>query len=250
MQLISKTLAVALMLAFSTLAAHAQATRTWVSGVGDDANPCSRTAPCKTFAGAYSKTATAGEINAIDPGGFGSLTITHSITIRANPVEAGILVASGDGITINAGPTDNVVLQGLDFEGSNLGNNGITIAGGGNVTIDHCDIRDFLGNGVNLVGMTNTRAVITASRILNSGGGINVQGAGGAINVAFVYDSVIDNNANFDVQAGTGATIAIRNDLLTGSNVAISTLNNGNVLSFGGNVLRGSGTPTSNAATQ
>jgi hypothetical protein len=61
--------------------AQAQATRTWVSGVGDDANPCSRTAPCKTFAGAISKTAPGGEIDALDPGGFGALTITKSITI-------------------------------------------------------------------------------------------------------------------------------------------------------------------------
>ena len=63
--------------------AHAQATRTWVSGVGDDANPCSRTAPCKTFAGAISKTAAGGEINVLDPGGFGAVTITKSITISS-----------------------------------------------------------------------------------------------------------------------------------------------------------------------
>src|SRR5438477_3797204 len=49
--------------------AFAQATRTWVSGVGDDVNPCSRTAPCKTFAGAISKTAGGGEIDVLDPGG-------------------------------------------------------------------------------------------------------------------------------------------------------------------------------------
>ena len=62
--------------------ANAQATRTWISGVGDDANPCSRTAPCKTFAGAISKTAAGGEIDCLDPGGFGTVTITKSITIR------------------------------------------------------------------------------------------------------------------------------------------------------------------------
>src|SRR5215207_2565430 len=62
-------------------AAHAQATRTWVSGVGDDVNPCSRTAPCKTFAGAISKTAIHGEISVLDPGGYGTLNITKSITV-------------------------------------------------------------------------------------------------------------------------------------------------------------------------
>src|SRR5437588_4179316 len=80
---------------------QAQATRTWVSGVGNDANPCSRTAPCKTFAGAISKTAPAGEINVLDPGGFGAVTITKSITIRADHVEAGVLVSGTNGIIVN-----------------------------------------------------------------------------------------------------------------------------------------------------
>jgi hypothetical protein len=76
------------MIAFFLIAdpAYAQASRTWVSGVGDDANPCSRTAPCKTFAGAISKTAVNGEINCLDPGGFGAVTITKSITIDCHEV--------------------------------------------------------------------------------------------------------------------------------------------------------------------
>ena len=93
-------------------AAHAQATRTWVSGVGDDANPCSRTAPCKTFAGAISKTAAGGEINVLDPGGFGAVTITKAITISSEGFEAGVLVSGTNGIIINAGTNDVVVLQG------------------------------------------------------------------------------------------------------------------------------------------
>jgi hypothetical protein len=83
--------------------ANAQATRTWVSGVGDDANPCSRTAPCKTFAGAISKTAAGGEINCIDAGGFGAVTITKSMTIDCANVEAGVLVSGTNGIIVNAG---------------------------------------------------------------------------------------------------------------------------------------------------
>jgi hypothetical protein len=82
---------------------HAQATRTWVSGVGDGANPCSRTAPCKTFAGAISKTAASGEINCLDPGGFGAVTITKAITISCESVEAGVLVAGTNGIIVSAG---------------------------------------------------------------------------------------------------------------------------------------------------
>src|ERR1700761_4395840 len=89
-------LALIAMLAVSTLA-QAQATRTWVSGVGDGANPCSRTAPCKTFAGAISKTAPAGEIDVLDPGGFGALTITKSIVIEADGLVAGVLVSGTNG---------------------------------------------------------------------------------------------------------------------------------------------------------
>src|SRR5450631_3825939 len=113
-----------LMLAISLLmagvltprAAQAQATRTWVSGVGDDVNPCSRTAPCKTFAGAISKTSAGGEIDVLDPGGFGAVTITKAISIEADGVIAGVLVTGTNGIVVAAGPTDTVVLRGLTFE--------------------------------------------------------------------------------------------------------------------------------------
>src|SRR5450631_3543365 len=85
--------------------AQAQATRTWVSGVGDDVNPCSRTAPCKTFPGAISKTAAGGEIDVLDPGAFGAVTIVKSITIRSDHVEAGVLVSAGNAINVNATAT-------------------------------------------------------------------------------------------------------------------------------------------------
>src|SRR5690349_23538934 len=114
--------------------AQAQATRTWVSGVGDDANPCSRTAPCKTFAGAISKTAAGGEINVLDPGGFGAVTITKSISIISQ-FEAGVSVSGTNGIVVNAGPKDRVLLDGLDIEGLGTGLNGVPITGAEKVTI-------------------------------------------------------------------------------------------------------------------
>src|SRR5436853_7110983 len=88
-------------LALPSTSAHAQATRTWVSGVGDDANPCSRTAPCKTFAGAISKTAVNGEINCLDPGGFGGVTITKGLTLDCHEIYGSILVSGSHGVTIN-----------------------------------------------------------------------------------------------------------------------------------------------------
>ena len=104
---------------------HAQATRTWVSGVGDDANPCSRTAPCKTFAGAISKTAAGGEISALDPAGFGAVTITKSITINGDGTLASILSAGTNGIIVNAGPSDVVTIRNISINGAGTGLNGI-----------------------------------------------------------------------------------------------------------------------------
>src|SRR5258706_14539467 len=119
-----KILAIAIfMFAFASLA-QAQATRTWVSGVGDDVNPCSRTAPCKTFAGAISKTADGGEIDCIDPGGFGAVTITKSITIDCGATFGSILAAFTNGINVNgAGITVN--LRNLSINGVGNGLIGI-----------------------------------------------------------------------------------------------------------------------------
>jgi hypothetical protein len=112
--LVASAVAVA-MLALPQVAS-AQSNRTWVSGVGDDANPCSRTAPCKTFAGAFSKTATNGGINCIDPGPYGSVTITKSIVIDCRFALASVLVSGSNGITINA-PDGHVVLRNIDIDG-------------------------------------------------------------------------------------------------------------------------------------
>src|SRR4051794_35099722 len=113
---------VALALVLPTTA-FGQATRTWVSGVGDDANPCSRTAPCKTFAGAISKTAAGGEIDVIDPGGFGAVTITKGITLDGGTGSgwAAILASGTNGIIINAGAGDVVTLRNLSINGAGLG---------------------------------------------------------------------------------------------------------------------------------
>src|ERR1051325_400243 len=93
---------------FVAASMSAQATGTWVSGVGDDANPCSRTAPCKTFAGAISKTAQCGEIRVLDPGGFGAVTVTKGITITGQGTLASILNAGGiSGVLVSlTSPTD------------------------------------------------------------------------------------------------------------------------------------------------
>ena len=132
------------LLLYST-AGHAQATRTWVSGVGDDANPCSRTAPCKTFAGAISKTAAGGEISMLDPGGFGALTITKSITVNGDGTLAGILAAGTNGIIVSstAPATAKITLRNISINGAGTGLNGVRVLGGAQTIIDNCSISGF-----------------------------------------------------------------------------------------------------------
>ncbi|MGB9365897.1 MAG: right-handed parallel beta-helix repeat-containing protein [Xanthobacteraceae bacterium] len=230
--------------------ANAQATRTWVSGVGDDVNPCSRTAPCKTFAGAISKTAVNGEINCIDSGAFGAVTITKSITIKCEGVLAGVLATLGSsGIIINdagsATPgTAIVTLSGLDIEGAGTGANGIRFLQGASLHIHKTQIRNFrnsggAGNGI-LVDLNSTvgspkRLFVLDSYITGSGGtasnaGLLVRPTGGAAVNVVVYRTSFESNNNgvfVDGSGGAGGSnIAIENSLLAGSSgngVAVSS---------------------------
>jgi len=189
--------------------AHAQATRTWVSGVGDDANPCSRTAPCKTFAGAISKTAAAGEIDVLDPGGFGAVTITKSISIYDDGVgEAGVLVSGTNGIVISAGSTGIVNLRGLIFQGINSSLSGVQINTAQRVTIQNCVIQEFgpSAAGINVTPSTTMTLKIQDSTIINNNNiGVNIKPSGGATVFASIDRTRIDNNAGDGVHAdGTG----------------------------------------------
>ncbi len=173
---------IAAALSFSAGAAQAQATRTWVSGVGDDANPCSRTAPCKTFAGAISKTAASGEINCLDPGGFGAVTITKAITIACEGVTAGVLAAGTNGIIVNAGVNDNVTLRGIDINGAGTGLNGIRFLAGKALIVDNCQIYGFTTRGIDVALSAAASVDVKDTRINTIGGdGIRVAStAGGA----------------------------------------------------------------------
>jgi hypothetical protein len=191
--------------------AQAQATRTWVSGVGDDANPCSRTAPCKTFAGAISKTATCGEISVLDPGGFGQVTITKSITISGDGTLAGILAAGTNGIVINGISTSDVILRNLSINGACSGLDGIRFLAGRHVRVENCTIYDFTDDGIdvvyNLAGGVGQLTIENTS-ITNIGDvGVRVAVTTGAMTAQL--DNVRINRAaiGFDVLSGS-ATIA------------------------------------------
>ena len=162
-------------------AAQAQATRTWVSGVGDDVNPCSRTAPCKTFAGAISKTATGGEIDALDPGGFGTLTITKALTVDGtNGQGFGSILASGlSGITVNittGAASDKVILRNLSINGNNAvgGFHGIRFLAGAELVVENVDIFNFTGSGISISQGQTSATTIHNVRIDNCASGITV----------------------------------------------------------------------------
>src|SRR5436305_1127982 len=171
----------ALGLAFAPLLfaapAHAQATRTWVSGVGDDVNPCSRTAPCKTYAGAISKTATNGEINCLDPGGFGALTITKSISVVCDYTEGGVLAANVNGFIVNAPAGSIVTLKGQDVECFGTGINGIEMINVGvtlhvhKTQIRNCRANGGNGNGILVANSSGVSKVFVADSYFTDNGG-------------------------------------------------------------------------------
>lgn len=223
--------------------AQAQATRTWVSGVGDDANPCSRTAPCKTFAGAISKTAVTGEIDVLDNGGFGAVTITKAITIDGGFNTAGVLVSGTNAIVINAGTGDTVTLRNLDINGLGTGLVGIKILSAKSVHVDHCQIYEFKASGG-----TNGRAISderTANQspaaqlfvndcfIRDNLAGIGVTGSSANSTRAFIDHCRIENNGGFGVLASNSNFVTVVESEVSGNlgeAVKIDTNSQANVI--------------------
>ena len=245
--------------------AAAQATRTWVSGVGDDANPCSRTAPCKTFAGAISKTAPNGDIDCLDPGGFGAVTITKSITIDCSGTFGSVLVSGTNGIVVAAAASDKVVLRGLSINGLNTGVSGVLLLSGAQLSIINCKISGFTSavttttstigqlditnsyltnsqNGVSLV-TSATRILVTINKtsivdIVN-----NAIASSGAQGIAVtVTNSRISNAATGVLAAGAGTSIAIDGSSVAGTNTAMNAAASGAVIRASNNTIYGNAT--------
>ncbi|HKP89359.1 MAG TPA: hypothetical protein VJT75_05235 [Thermoleophilaceae bacterium] len=235
--------------------ASAQATRTWVSGVGDDANPCSRTAPCKTFAGAISKTANGGEINCLDPGGFGGVTITKSLTIKCHYTEGGVLVAGTNAIVVNAAATDKVTLKGLDINGVGVGARtsltGIKVLSAKQVNIIDNEIYRFQAGVAQVPTSATTTVMLKGNHIHDNGiGFINAPGNNAITFTSAVlsYNDFQDNDCGIVNGAfGTNASTPVAsnacgtNSVATGINRTTQThayhnsvnLNNTGVMSRG-----------------
>ena len=224
----------------ATAPAHAQATRTWVSGVGDDANPCSRTAPCKTWPGAISKTAAGGEIDALDPGGFGTVTITKAITLDGGGGQvASILSSPGiNGVNVSAAATDVIILRNLRINGAG-GTIGVSINTAGRVVIEKCDIFGFSTAGVGASPTSGTVAFkVQETTLNNNGGGITIKPTGGATVNASIERTHVDANTGAGMRVdGTGSGGGTSNVAITDSSISLNTSNGLNAVSGGsGNV--------------
>jgi hypothetical protein len=218
--------AVTAFIALASSSASAQATRTWVSGVGDDVNPCSRTAPCKTFAGAISKTANGGEIDALDPGGFGTITITKSITIDGTTGQGfgSILASIGNGVNVNDSQTGSpgsiiVRLRNLSINGAGTtsgtgGSVGISITSAKVVHVEGCAIAGFragTARGINDTRTVNGGFLFVKDTYIHNNGGAGVAVIPGAANPAASLSSSLSNvriEQNGENGVGTGYVLS------------------------------------------
>lgn len=205
-----------LLIACATFA-DAQATRTWISGVGDDANPCSRTAPCRTLQGTISKTANNGEINAIDAGGVGAVTITKSITFDFTNVLTGVLVSGTSGIIINAA-NSVVTLRGLDINGLTTGITGIRIINAKAVFIEDCTIYGFQ-RGIS-DERTNGGSLSVSNSIIKNNSVVNALVGGGstpAIKATFENVQLKNSSAGIGLWASDGSNVSVLNSVISGN---------------------------------
>jgi hypothetical protein len=202
---------------------RAQRYRSFVSGTGSDNNPCTRLAPCATFAGAYPKTMAGGQIVALDGGGFAPLTITHAITIDGGGQFAGLIAGqngtSGDGIDINVGASDTVVLRNLSIDGNNqAGANGISFTGAGNLIVENCTVHDFLYDGINFSPSSpNSTLVVRNASIHNN--------ASAGVSVSAGYAALDDVHMNYNGDGLiTFSQTDVRNSVAEGNNTGFLSI--------------------------
>ncbi len=206
--------------------ADAQATRTWVSGVGDDVNPCSRTAPCKTFAGAISKTAKNGEINCLDGGGFGTVTITKSITIDCTEASSSILASGTNGVIVNiTDPLDTlktVRLRGISINGIGTGVNGIRILAGNGVYIEDVIIDGFSQHGISVETTTGQLDIVIKEATVtnNAGNGFNTFVTGSGSGLLSVNRSTFSGN-NIGFNLSQAVKSAFEDSIVNGNNTGV-----------------------------
>ena len=236
-------LAAFLVLAFAAAGAQAQATRTWVSGTGDDVNPCSLTAPCKTFAGAISKTASGGQISVLNPGGYGTLTITKPITVDGLGQGGSTLSSSVNGFVVNIqapAAGDRVVLRNLQIDGAGttLGVDGIRVLSATPVLVEDVTIQNISGDGIDVAPtIAGASVVLRDVTISRAGTGIRVNTAAEASVIAERV-AIAQSTTGVSV-TGASAVVALSDSSISFTDTAIVTANGGQVQSYGNNRLFG-----------
>jgi hypothetical protein len=209
--------------------AQAQATRTWVSGVGADDNPCSRTAPCKTFAGALLKTAASGEISVLDPGGYGTVTINKAITISGDGTNASILATNLQGIVVNAGASDEVIIRNISINGSggalgdpNSGSNGIHFNSGRQLTVEKVTIVGFnktaASRGIEVTLAGSGELLVSDTTITNCSNGIRVNTTAGQA-IATLDNVRIENAPQTGLEAAANAFVSVTRSNISNNDV-------------------------------
>jgi hypothetical protein len=219
--------------------------RTWVSGTGDDTSQCVVDAPCLTFAAAMALTLPGGEIDALDPGDFGPVTITKSLSIVGNQDAVSALSPTSggtSGIVVTAGANDVVNLRGLIFNGfAGTGASGVVFNSGAKLRIKGCTFLGFAGGGITFspgAGSAATaKMVVESSNILGSGSGVVVSpSAGIAANVQLTHLRTDGNSGDGVIADGTAGGGAI--------SVAIDNASIGFNAGNGINAVSGSGSVT------
>ncbi len=199
-------------------AAHAQSTRAWVSVNGSDTSDCSRTTPCRTLSGALAKTSAGGEIDVLDSGDFGSVTLNKAISLVAPGVLGGIQAGSGTAITINAGASDKVVLRGLTIDGLGTGLDGISFVAGGNLYVENCTVNNFSRYGIDFAPTSGsgklfiTDTVVRNNGVGSTGTGVHLIATTGPGFIASV-DGLRSENNVAGLKAETLGVVTVRNSL-------------------------------------
>jgi hypothetical protein len=237
------TLVVAACALLAATAASAAVKRTFVSGTtGDDANPCSIAAPCRTFGTAIAQTLPGGEVVVLDSAGYGGVTISQSVSIVApRGIYAGVAVLSGDGITINAGPTDVVRLRGLSLVGLG-GVNGIVATSVGLLDIANVEVSGFTNRGLDFAAPAAQLTVADSAFSNNGGDGIHVQSAAGRI-TAIVRGSRFEQNVAAAVAFAANTAGGIFDSSMAGNFDGVS-ITSGASATIAGCRIVGTGAPT------
>jgi hypothetical protein len=200
--------ALALAVTLPIAPAQAQVNRTFVSAAGSDSNNCANvTTSCRHFAAAYAATAPSGEIFVLDPANYGSLTITHAVSIEGHGWASIAPPNNGNAITINAGTSDSISIHGVSLNGVGAtgGTNGIVFNSGGSLTVTDCVMQNFSYTG----GVSTT------------GNGILMQPTSGAISFV-ITNAIVSNNGNagflYMPQSGTATATGVIDHLVATDN--------------------------------